>query len=397
MRQFFSGFRLSLHLIRRRFALLLAAALLFALVGQAAAASLADAFSENGRGLTGLRIALSGSGAAEAAALAGQMQDVRAYCTFDAMDEAAAQAQLTAGKVSAVLLIPDGFLSSIYSGKNTTPTLLLDARRPLEGYLARWAGSCAISMLMDAQAGVTAVLDARAERKQAGAPLEKSKKKITQEINLRYIQQALGRSDLMRTETLSPTGALEPGDHYALSALSYLILLAGAVFFPLFDERARRGFLRRLQSAGGSLLPLRLSALTLCAGLSALLLGVPLATLAAGYFPFSGVLAGAVFASGLAGACAAACGRADGTALTLFLLSTGFLIAGGGLLPPALLPAPLRILLPYSPVRMLTLALSPARGYDAPAYSIPALTLTGAALWGISLLFAARRHQKETL
>ena len=137
---------------------------------------------------------------------------------------------------------------------NAAPTLLLDARRPLEGYLARWAGSCAISMLMDAQAGVTAVLDARAERKQAGAPLEKSKKKITQEINLRYIQQALGRSDLMRTETLSPTGALEPGDHYALSALSYLILLAGAVFFPLFDERARRGFLRRLQSAGGSLL-----------------------------------------------------------------------------------------------------------------------------------------------
>ncbi|MBS7225796.1 MAG: hypothetical protein KH050_10760 [Clostridiaceae bacterium] len=233
------------------------------------------------------------------------MQNVRAYCTFDAMDEAAAQAQLTAGKVSAVLFIPDGFLSSIYSGENAAPTLLLDARRPLEGYLARWAGSCAISMLMDAQAGVTAVLDARAERKQAGAPLEKSKKKITQEINLRYIQQALGRSDLMRTETLSPTGALEPGDHYALSALSYLILLAGAVFFPLFDERARRGFLRRLQSAGGSLLPLRLSALTLCAGLSALLLGVPLAALAAGYFPFSGVLAGAVFASGLAGACAA--------------------------------------------------------------------------------------------
>ena len=55
------------------------------------------------------------------------------------------------------------------------------------------------------------------------------------------------------------------------------------------------------------------------------------------------------------------------------------------------------ILLPYSPVRMLTLACSPARGYDAPAYAIPALTLTGAALWGISLLFAARRHQKETL
>ena len=83
--------------------------------------------------------------------------------------------------------------------------------------------------------------------------------------------------------------------------------------------------------------------------------------------------------------------------MSLFLLSTGFLIACGGLLPPALLPAPLRILLPYSPVRMLTLALSPARGYDAPAYAIPALTLTGAALWGISLLFAARRHQKETL
>ncbi|MBS5702537.1 MAG: hypothetical protein KHW93_01700 [Butyricicoccus pullicaecorum] len=397
MREYLTGLRLSFYLIRRRLVLLGIVCLLVALLGQATAASLTDAFSENGRGLERLRIAFAGSGAEDAASLAAQMADVRSYCTFEAMEEGAARAALTDGKISAVLLLPEDFLSSIYSGENITPTLLLDERRPLEGYLARWAGENAIGVLMDAQAGVQAVLSAYDARSAAGFPPAESRKEVSQGINLRYIQQALNRGGLYRTRTVSPTGSLAPGDHYALSALAYLGLLAGGIFFPLFDERPRRGFLRRLESAGRPLFPLRLAALSVCAVLCGLLLAASLAALAGFGLPLPGLLAGAVFIAGLGGVCATACGHASTSALALFLIATVSLFTGGGLLPPALLPAPVQALMPLSPLRLLALAFSPACGYDAPAYAAPALAVAGVALWGISLALSARRQKKEAV
>lgn len=394
MRTYAAGLGLSLRLIRRRLILLVIAALLAGLLGQVAAGALADAFSGSDSSLTGLRIALCGPGAKTAAELAGQMADVRAYCTFEAVeDEEQARQAVRSGQASAALVLPKGFLDSIYSGENDSPTLIIDQTRPLEGYLARWAGECAIGLLMDAQTGVTAVLDAHAERRKEGPKPEKTKKKTTTEINLVYIQAALTRSDSLRTRTVTVTGDLEPADHYALSALAYLGLLCGAVFYPLFDERSRRGFLRRVAGAGRPLLPLRLAALTVCALLLALALGIPLAYLG-GWAP-AGVLAGAVFAAGLAAVCACAAGHAGTASLAVFLVSTAALFLGGGILPPALLPGPLRALLPASPVRLLALALSPARGYEAQPAAVLALAAAGALLWALALWIAGRRHKKE--
>lgn len=393
MHTYLAGLGLSLRLMRRRLILLVAVALLTALLGQVAAQALADVFSGKSE-LTGLRIALCGPGAQTAANLTGQMEDIRTYCVFEAVeDEAAARAEVQSGAASAAVVLPEGFLDSIYSGENLAPTLILDETHPLEGYLARWAGECAIGLLMDAQTGVTAVREAYQARRAAGDRPEKSQKKVIEEINLVYIQAALGRSDVLRTTTVTATGALAPGDHYALSALAYLALLSGAVFFPLFEERSRRDFLRRLDGVGQSLLPLRLAALSVCAVLLAAALSAALAAL--GGMSWAGVLAGAVFAAGLAGACAAWTGHAGTCSLALFLLATAALFLSGGILPPALLPGPLRALLPFSPVRLLALALSPACGYDSQPVAVLALAVCGAALWALALFAAHRRHRKE--
>ncbi len=392
MRAYGAGLILAFALIRRRLALLALAALLIALSGQVASRALADAFQNPAGALTGLRIAVSGPGAQSAVRLAGQMEDIRAYCTFvAAQDEQDARALVEHGEASAAVLLPDGFLGSIYSGDNLAPTLLIDDSRPLEGYLARWAGECAIGLLMDAQTGVTAVREAYIAGRADGMQPEKSRKQTIEEINLVYIQAALSRSDAYRVQTVSATGALAPGDHYALSALAYLALLGGTVCFPLFDERSRRSFLCRLEGAGQPLFALRLASLTVCALLLAMVTGVPLALL--GGFSFAGVAAGAVFAAGLAGVCAALTGHASGTSLTIFLVATVSLFVAGGILPPALLPAPLRTLLPGSPVRLLALALSPACGYAPQPLATGVLAGLGLLLWALTLWVAHKRHR----
>ncbi len=390
IRVWFAAFALSFQLIRRRLALLAAAALLAVLAVHAAAAALQDSFSQNSHSFQGLRIGLSGAGAQAAADLAGQMEDIRSYCTFEAMEEPAARQALKDGTLSAAVIIPKGFLSSVYSGDNLSPTVLIDDSRPLEGYLARWAGECVVRVLMDAQTGIGAMLDAHTAQKKAGLHPEKSKKKITAEVNLLYIRHALSRADLLHHEEVCPTGALAPGDHYALSAAAYFCLLFGAALFPLFDEQAHYGFLQRLQSAGISLYPVRLASLTFCM----LILLAVFAACAPGMDNLSGIFAGAFFAAGLTGLCAALCRHANGCALALFVLATVSLITGGGLLPPALLPAPLRALLPASPVRLLALALCPAWGYEAPDYAVPALAGSGLILWMASIFWMSRWYRK---
>lgn len=394
MRSYWSGLVLSFHFIRRRLVLMLGVCLLISFLGQAVASSLSDAFSDNGRGLERLRIAFTGNNAADVASLAEQITNVGSYCTFEAMEETQARDALSSGEISAVLLLPDHFLNSIYSGENITPTLFLDERRPLEGYLARWAGENAIGVLMDVQAGISTITKTYDKRQSAGFPVMQSRKQTSNDIEFLYIQQALNRGDLYRSRTVSPTGSLAPGAHYALSAVAYLGMLAGGLFFPIFDERTRRGFYKRLQSAGRSLFPLRFASFSLCIILCILLLETAIFALTHVLPPLWSTLAGAVFIAGLSGICSIFCGHASTTSITLFLFSTLSLFTSGGLLPPALLPATIRAILPYSPVRLLALALSPAYGYEAPFYAAPLLAAIGIILYGLSLFILTYRHQK---
>ncbi len=378
MRQFFSAAGLSLRLLRWRLAALALLAALFGLLAAVAAAAM-DEMLQNGQALTGLTLAVCGQpeDRQQAMALLGQMEDVSAYCTLVELPEDEARTALANGRISAAVLLPEGFLSGILTGSNPAPTLLVSDARPLEGYLARSLGQAAVSMLMDAQAGIYAVLDAYDAAGVADPPRDQ----VLLQINLEYLRAALNRSSLFQTEYTTATGSMATADHYGLSALAYLAILAAGLFQPLFDRQRHKSFRLRLASAGGRL-PVT-AELCVCAVLNALLLLLPMALLcgAGALAALPGICAAACFLAGLAALLAQA--GAAGGGLLAFLVGTVSLFWGGGLLPPALLPAAVRSTMHWSPLRRIVLALGPAMGYETALPSVCWLGAAAALLWAI--------------
>ena len=152
------------------------------------------------------------------------------------MEPDEARAALEAGEVTAVLLLPEGFLDSVLSGENLPVTLLTSRARPLESWLVQWLGQSVSRMLAAAQAGIYTV----SERYHAAGVTEPGEEEMLLQVNLAYLGWVSGREELYDSVTVSATGTLSVTHHYALSALAYLPLLAAPLLYPAFggDELA---------------------------------------------------------------------------------------------------------------------------------------------------------------
>ncbi|MBQ9166122.1 MAG: ABC transporter permease, partial [Oscillospiraceae bacterium] len=187
-------------------------------------------------GFTGMTIAVCGAEGEDdltrrlvsAAALAADVDD---YCTIRAVTEEEGRAALEEGRVSALLILPEGFLDSVLTGENKPVTLLTDGQQPLESWLIGELGQSVSRMLAAAQAGIYTVLE---EYDRAGLE-EPAREDLIWEVNLAYIGWVADRNDVYETITVSPTGSdLPAAEHYALTVLAYLPLLCSALVYPAF-------------------------------------------------------------------------------------------------------------------------------------------------------------------
>lgn len=294
------------------------------------------------------------------------MEDMASYCTFSAADPDQAQVMLDRGEATAVIALPQGFLGDVLSGVNTPPTLITGTGRPLESWLAGWLGESAAGLLTSAQAGIYAVLALYDGLEDPAL----TRDEVTWGINLQYISAVLNRQALFSTETVRATGALSVGDHYALGTLVCLLLLSAPLFCPLFRGGDLDAFLRRSRAAGVPIpLPGAL-ALALTWGVYTLLFwgaGGAMIHLLGGSFWAAALPAACcgLAAAGLAGVCAVISPGQTGACLICLGLTGGAALAAGCLLPPALLPAPVRALGAWSPVGWMRQALAAPLGYPS--------------------------------
>ena len=307
------------------------------------------------------------------------MEDVALYCDFVAAGPNQAREMLERGEATAVIALPQGFLGDVLSGENTPPALITGEGRPLESWLAGWLGESAAGLLTTAQAGIYAVLDLYDSLDDPSL----TRDEVTWGINLQYIGAVLDRQSLFRTETVRSTGALTVGDHYALGTLVCLLLLSAPLFYPLFGGGDLERFLRRTRAAG--IHPALPGAVALVlAFLGYLLLfwgagGGLIRALGGGFLAAAlPAVCCALLGAGLAGVCAALAPSQTGACLLCLGLTGAGALSAGCLLPPALLPAPLRALGEWSPVGWMRQALAVPLGY-APVSLWP-LCLTGLAL-----------------
>lgn len=380
VRDCLNGALLALRRLRSQ-AVLLAVLTALSVVLSAGAGVVMEQLLTADSGFTGLTLGICGAEGEEeltrrlvsTAALTAGVED---YCAIQAMTEEEGRAALEEGELTALLLLPEGFLDSVLTGENKPVTLLTDGRQPLEAWLIGELGQSVSRMLAAAQAGIYTVLDAY---DRAGLT-EPDRETLVWEVNLAYIGWVTGRNELYETVTVSLSGgALPAGEHYALSVLAYLPLLCPALVYPAFGGGGLFAWYRRLRSAGVSA---RAGAVGSILAAGVILLPLILLPLAAGggeILPAVGCgLLAALFSAAFCALCCVLTASPGGAALPAFLAATGMLILSGGFLPPVLLPVGLKKLMDWMPLSWLRALLASCFGYE----------LSGETLFGLLLLTA---------
>ncbi len=318
----------------------------------------------------------------------GNMEDIAQYCRILAMGEEEALDALRRGEVTAVLALPKDFIHGVMRGTNPDLRLIVAGDRPLESLLLLWVGQSASDILAAFQSGVYAVLDLYEEAPPPGLDRDR----VVLDINLRYIQLALDRGGLFRTEALSATGVLPVSLHYALALISYLALAAAPLFLPLYSG-SRITFQRRLRCAGRGVAAGYFSAVFTGTGVLLLLLAPALLLTEEGSVSarMAAALGMALFCALFSSVCCLALRSAASCGAVSFLAALLALALAGGIVPGALLPAGVRRLSPLSPVTWLMRLAALPMGYDLPLSSLAGLLLAGSGMLGAALALYRRR------
>lgn len=279
--------------------------------------------------------------------LLSQMRDISQYCQISAMEYADALERLEAGEISAILVLPENFLSGVMDGTNPDIGLIVAPDRPLEGLLTLWVGQSASDLLAAVQAGVYGVLDLHGQY--PGAEL--SYQDVMVQINLRYINWTLGRQDMFRVRQVSAVREMTIGQHYGLSLLCFLALAMAAFFLPIFEKRWIISH-RRLRAAGWGWMTGYFASLSVSALAFTVVLGAALGLLMERW---SLELLGASLVCGcfcavFVSLCCLLTDRDGDCAMLSFGLSLILLGLSGGILPPAMMPLSLRPWMDWSPV-----------------------------------------------
>lgn len=322
----------------------------------------------------------------------GEMADITQYCRITAMEQGQAMAALERGEAAAVLILPERFIYGVMEGSNPDLRLVVAGDRPLEALLLLWVGQSAADMLSAFQGGVYAVLDLYEQSPPAGL----TRDQVVVDINLRYINLALNRTDLFRLQETSATRTLPVPLHYALALISFFALSAAPVFVPIYGGDWLR-FQRRLRSVGRGFAAGWLSGVI--AGWLVLFLLLAPALLLLGKGNPAGLMGAALL---MAGYCSLFCSLccllfegAAGCGSAAFLLSLLSLGLAGGIVPPVLMPAALRRLSGLSPVGWLMAAAARPMGYGAAPFPWACLALSGAAMAALSLALYRRRADRQ--
>ena len=392
---FVACFRLHWPRMAKRLALFVAMALILLLLGLAMAAAFNIMLAGDGFAPFTLAIADDSGDPALAAIISylGETDGIRAYARMVSTDSLGARSMVAEGRAAAALVFPDGFLASVDTGENLTPSLILDLTRPLEALGVSLLAESAASMLSNAQKGIY-LADSLYNDFDPVKPGAVDYDQMIWGINIRYINWVVDRGDLYQTRLIMPTGGeMTFSRHYLISALTFFIFLAPAgALYPVFSWEEDRPWLRRLRGADKPLYAYAL-AQVLWGAIAVFTLTLLLHAGAAAvnglftsrlFLPslrgaLPGMMLGAVFVSAFAFICSKT-GHVISAVSLHFLFAVVFMALSGGVVPLALLPRGMRALSPYSPFTWMRDLVAPLYSGAGPSRGGPSASLISLSL-----------------
>lgn len=377
---------------------LLAGIALLCLILPLCLAPAAEAALSRGVSFSGITVAVVGPEGStvpeKAQRLLSSMRDVSEYCQVQAMSRQDALEGLEQEQITAVLVLPERFVSGVMDGTNPDLELIVPDDRPFEALLTLWVAQSAADMLSATQSGIYAVLDQYAQ----SPPPELSWDETVAQINLRYINWTLSRQEMFRVSAVPTTELPGVGLHYALSLLAYLLLAMVPFFTPVFSG----GWLaaqRRYRCAGRGWLGFYLCGVGACfavvfalltAAQQCIVRGEPVMMLWAS-------LTGGLFCAAYAAVCCLLTGSSRNCGVLTFPAALAFLFLGGGILPPVLMPRSLQGWMSASPVTWLRNTMAAAGGALDPdrSMALRLLACSGVLLVIGGLLYRRRSMERR--
>jgi ABC-2 type transport system permease protein len=363
--------------------MLLAGIVLLCLFLPLCLAPVAETALSQGVSFSGITLAIVGpegsSVPAEAEKLLSNMRDVSQYCQVRAMTMDEALENLEQEQVTAIMVLPEGFVSGVMYGTNPDLELIVPDDRPFEALLTLWVGQSASDMLSAIQSGIYAVID---QYHLSPAP-ELTQDEVIAQINVRYINWTLNRQGMFRTSSVSATELLPVGLHYGLSLLGYLMLALVPFFTPVFSGKwissqkrfrcAKRGWLGFYLCGVGACFAVMFVLFT--AAQLLMVKGDLVMTLYA-------AMAGSLFCAGYTAVCCLITGNTRNCGVLTFPAALVFLFLSGGILPPVLMPPMLQRFMDLSPITWLRNTMAVPGGELYPDQSMAGTLL----IWSVILL-----------
>lgn len=343
----------------------------------------AEAALSKGVSFSGITLAIVGpedsSVPAEAEKLLSSMRDVSQYCQVRAMSRQEALERLEDGRITAIMVLPEGFVSGVMYGTNPDLELIVPDNRPFEALLTLWVAQSASDMLSAVQSGIYAVID----QHNASPASTLTQDEVIAQINLRYINWTLNRQSMFRTTSVSATELLPVGLHYGLSLLGYLVLAVVPFFAPVFSGKwlhvqkrfrcTRRSWMGFYLCGIGACFAVFFSLLT--AAQLILVKGHVIQTLYAS-------AACGLFCAAYTAVCCLVTDNTRNCGVLTFPGALVFLFVSGGILPPVLMPPMLQGFMDLSPITWLRNTMAVPGGELYPDQSMAGTLL----LWSVILL-----------
>lgn len=267
-------------------------------------------------------------------------------------DQEAAMNLLRSDQVAAMIIIPGGFTERMAQGENIPFTVVGNPRRPLQAAIIRSMMQSGADLVTAAQSGVNTVMHYLGAAGAGADTLDQAFARSVQDFSL----QSLGRTRVLEVAVVSATAGATPFQYYSV-ALGVVFLLLSGTMALRSGEGGRLLRLRAHGATAGQVAWAQFLGLTLLQYVQMLVVYLPLAALARGWFQGHPLWAAAVLlavaAAGagllvLIGSLAPNAATANLLALTAIAVLS---LAGGSVLPPAYLPPALRALGWLSPNR----------------------------------------------
>lgn len=253
-----------------------------------------------------------------------------------------------------LIVVPDNFFSGIMDSTNPPLDIIVKNRASISSYVANELFLSYAGYLGTAQAGIYSALDtARAHEltpEQVAA--------VQDRVNLIYLDRSLNKDHYIKTEDATAEGQYTLLQHYIASALMLSLFITGFILTPLIGRRGR-GVTCQFVSYKIKSCHVFISSLicAICALYLAYLpcfLGISLWQFIAErqdiYAPGLIMVLPAVFIIAfIITGIHMLCENQIVSNLTILIITLGITYIGGGILPPALLPAALRQLSPFLP------------------------------------------------